>query len=146
MTRPPYLDARLVLLVAAGGATGTIARWALTEAVGSTAGGWPTATFVANLLGSFLLGALLEAVLRRGPESRRGRLVRLGVGTVVLGGFTTFSSLALETERLLATGHVGTGAAYGAASVVLGLVACLAGVALAARHHAARLPQDPDAA
>ena len=125
---------------------GTTARWALTEARGSTAGGWPTATFVANLLGSFLLGALLEGLLRRGPESRRGRLVRLGVGTGVLGGFTTFSSLALELERLLAAGQVATGLAYGAASVVLGFVACLAGVALAARHHAARLPRDPDAA
>ena len=146
MTRPPYLDVRLVLLVAAGGAAGTLARWALTQAVGSTAGGWPTATFVANLLGSFLLGALLEGLLRRGPESRRGRLVRLGVGTGVLGGFTTFSSLALEMERLLAAGQVDIGLAYGAASVFLGLVACLLGVAVAARHHAARLPRDPDAA
>jgi CrcB protein len=146
VTRPPYLDARLVLLVAAGGATGTLARWALTEALGSTAGGWPTATFVANLLGSFLLGALLEGLLRRGPESPRGRRLRLGLGTGVLGGFTTFSSLALELERLLAGGQVGLGALYGTASLVLGFAACLAGVAVAARHHAARLPQDPDAA
>lgn len=146
MTRPPHLDLRLVGLVAAGGAVGTTARWALTEAVGTSAGGWPTATFVANLLGSFLLGALLEGLLRRGPESPRGRLVRLGVGTGVLGGFTTFSSLALEMERLLAGGQVATGVVYGAASVVLGLVACLLGVAAAARHHAARLPRDPDAA
>ena len=71
MTRPPHLDVRLVVLVAAGGAAGTLARWALTEGMGSTAGGWPTATFVANLLGSFLLGALLEGLLRRGPESPR---------------------------------------------------------------------------
>jgi len=146
VTRPPHLDLRLVGLVAAGGAVGTTARWALTESLGTSAGGWPTATFVANLLGSFLLGALLEGLLRRGPESRRGRLVRLAVGTGVLGGFTTFSSLALEMERLLADGHVGTGLAYGATTVVLGFVACLAGVALAARHHAARLPRDPDAA
>ena len=146
MTRPPHLDLRLVGLVAAGGAVGTTARWALTESLGTGASGWPTATFVANLLGSFLLGALLEGLLRRGPESRRGRLVRLGVGTGVLGGFTTFSSLALEMERLLAAGQVGTGLAYGVSSVVLGVVACLAGVALAARRRAARLPRDPDAA
>lgn len=146
MTRPPHLDLRLVGLVAAGGAVGTIARWGLTQALGSTAGGWPTATFVANLVGSFLLGALLEGLLRRGSESPRGRLVRLGVGTGVLGGFTTFSSLALEMERLLATGQVGTGLTYGVGSVALGLVACLLGVAAAAHRHAARLPRDPDAA
>ena len=146
MTRPTHLDPRLVALVAAGGAVGTTARWALSEAVGSTAGGWPTATFIANLVGSFLLGVLLESLLRRGPESARGRLVRLGVGTGVLGGFTTFSSLVLELERLLAAGQVAIGIAYGVTSLVLGLVACLLGVALAARHVQARLPLDPDAA
>jgi len=146
VTRPPYLDVRLVVLVAAGGATGTLARWALTEAVGSTAGGWPPAPFVANVLGSFLLGALLEGLLRRGPEGPRGRRVRLGLGTGVLGGFTTFSSLALEMERLMSDGQVATGLVYGAASVVLGLVACLLGVALAARRPVARLPRDPDEA
>ena len=146
MTRPAHQDPRLVALVAVGGAVGTTARWALSEAVGSTAGGWPTATFVANLLGSFLLGVLLESLLRRGPESARGRLVRLGVGTGVLGGFTTFSSLALELERLLAAGQVGTAVAYGTASLLLGLLACLLGVALAARHRPAALPHDPDVA
>ena len=146
MTRPAHLDPRLVAVVAVGGAAGTTARWALTHAVGFSSSGWPTATFVENLLGSFLLGALLEALLRRGSESRRGRLVRLGAGTGVLGGFTTFSSLALEMERLLAAGQVDIGLAYGAVSVFLGLVACLLGVAVAARHHAARLPRDPDAA
>lgn len=64
----------------------------------------------------------------------------------MLGGFTTFSSLALEMERLLADGQVATGLVYGATSVLLGLVACLGGVALAARRQVARLPRDPDEA
>ena len=135
MTRPPHLDPRLVAVVAVGGAVGTTARWAVTQWLGTTPGGWPTATFVENLLGSFLLGVLLEALLRRGSESRRGQLVRLGAGTGVLGGFTTFSALALEMERLLAAGQVALGAVYGGLSVVLGLLACVAGVALASRHH-----------
>jgi CrcB protein len=135
VTRPPHLDPRLVVVVALGGAVGTAARWALTSAVGTSATGWPTATFVENLLGSFLLGALLEALLRRGLESRRGRLVRLGAGTGVLGGFTTFSSLAIEMERLIAAGQVTMSLLYGALSVLLGLLLCLAGIALAARHH-----------
>ena len=138
MTRPPHLDPRLVAVVAVGGAVGTAARWALTQAVGTSGSGWPTATFVENLLGSFLLGALLEALLRHGSESRRGRLVRLGAGTGVLGGFTTFSSLAIEMERLIAGGQVTMSLLYGALSVVLGLLACVAGIALAARHHHGR--------
>ena len=138
MTRPAHLDPRLVAVVAVGGAVGTAARWALTQAVGTSASGWPTATFVENLLGSFLLGALLEALLRHGSESRRGRLVRLGAGTGVLGGFTTFSSLAIEMERLIAGGQVTMSLIYGALSVVLGLLACVAGIALAARHHDGR--------
>lgn len=133
MTRSPHLDPRLVAVVALGGAVGTTGRWAVAEWLGTSPGGWPTATFVVNVLGSFLLGVLLEALLRRGEESRRGRLVRLGAGTGVLGGFTTFSSLALELERLLAAGQVTMAVAYGVLSVVLGLLACVAGVALGSR-------------
>ena len=133
MTRSPHLDPRLVAVVALGGAVGTTGRWAVAEWLGTSPGGWPTATFVVNVLGSFLLGLLLEALLRRGEESRRGRLVRLGAGTGVLGGFTTFSSLALELERLLAAGQVTMAVAYGVLSVVLGLLACVAGVALGSR-------------
>lgn len=135
MTRPPHLDPRLVAVVAVGGAVGTAARWVLTQTIGTAPSGWPTATFVENLVGSLLLGALLEALLRRGEESRRGRLVRLAAGTGVLGGFTTFSSLAIEIERLLAAGQVTMGLLYGVLSVVLGLLACVAGIVLASRHH-----------
>lgn len=133
MSRPPHLDPRLVAVVALGGAVGTTGRWAVAEWLGTSAGGWPTATFVVNVLGSFLLGLLLEALLRRGEESRRGRVVRLAAGTGVLGGFTTFSSLALEMERLIAGGQVALSVAYGVLSVVLGLIACIGGIALASR-------------
>lgn len=142
-----HLDPRLVALVAAGGTVGTGARYGLSTAIPAQGGGWPTATFGANVLGAFLLGALLEVLLRRGGESRRGRLVRLGVGTGVLGGFTTFSSLAIELERLLAGGAIVTAAAYAAASVVCGLVASLLGVVAASRHHRRRHPRlDPGTA
>ncbi len=135
MTRSPHLDPRLVVVVAVGGAVGTAARWSLTQAVGTSSSGWPTATFVENLLGAFLLGALLEALLRHGDESPRGRRLRLGLGTGVLGGFTTFSSLALEMERLIAAGQTTMSIAYGLLSVVLGLLTCVAGIALASGHH-----------
>ena len=148
MRRAHHLDPRLVALVAVGGMIGTGVRHLLSTTLPAP-DGWPTATLVENVVGSFLLGGLLEALLRRGAESRRGRLVRLGVGTGVLGGFTTFSSLAIELERLLAEGAIGTAVTYAAATVVCGLLACLLGVVLAARHHRwrrRRLPRDPDGA
>jgi CrcB protein len=148
MSPAHHLNPRLVALVALGGAIGTGARYLVTTTVHSQ-NGWPTSTFVENVAGSFLLGALLEALLRRGNESHRGRVVRLGVGTGFLGGFTTFSSLALDLERLLAGGAPMSAATYAVATLTCGLLACLLGVVLAARHHQwrrARLVRDPDAA
>lgn len=149
VSRPAHLRPGLVALVALGGAVGTTARYLLTHAV-APSGGWPTATFAENLVGALLLGVLLEALARRGPETHRAQRLRLALGTGVLGGFTTFSSLAIEIERLMADDRVLLGVGYGVASVLLGFGCCLAGVALAARHHRWRsgplLPADPDTA
>jgi CrcB protein len=76
---------------------------------------------------------LLESLARRGAETPRGMLLRLGVGTGALGGFTTFSSLALEAERLLAGGAAGQALAYVGISLGCGFLACLAGTVLAPR-------------
>lgn len=132
MSRPPHRRLLLVLAVGAGGALGTGARHGLALLL-PTAAGWPLATLTANLLGSFLLGMLLESLVRRGAESPRGMLLRLGVGTGALGGFTTFSSLALEAERLLAGGAAGQALAYVGISLGCGFLACLAGTVLAPR-------------
>lgn len=147
MTRPAHLNVGLVALVAAGGAVGTLGRYGLAHAV-PTVASWPVATLLANLVGAALLGMLLETLVRRGPESSRARRLRLTLGTGALGGFTTFSSLAYEVERLLAGGDVGTGFAYALGSIVLGLAACVAGVGWSATRHRLRqareLPRDPD--
>ena len=79
MSRPPHRRLLLVLAVGAGGALGTGARHGLAQLV-PTVAGWPLATLTANLLGAFLLGMLLEALLRRGAETPRGMLLRLGAG------------------------------------------------------------------
>lgn len=141
MSRPAHLRPALVAVVGLGGMIGTATRYALTTAVGSH-GGFPTATFVENVVGAFLLGALLETLLRRGEEGPRSRLVRLGLGTGVLGGFTTFSSLALEVTVLLGDGAWAVAAVYATASLVLGVLACVLGVGWAARVHARR-PAEP---
>ena len=95
---------------------------------------------VENLLGALLLGVLLERLARRGPETTAARRVRLTLGTGLLGGFTTFSTLAIEVERLTAAGRPALGLLYGLVSVVVGVVAAFAGVVLAARRSSGRGP------
>ncbi|WP_454850536.1 fluoride efflux transporter FluC [Promicromonospora soli] len=147
MTRAPHRDWRYVGLVALGGACGSVARYLL--------GGWagilltpltilfpgsaetvlrfPIGTLVVNVVGAFALGYLLEALSRRGRETVRRRKIRLGIGTGVLGGFTTYSALALDTEWLLAQGHGWLVLLYVVLTLVGGAAACLGGIAIAAR-------------
>ncbi|MDM7854117.1 FluC/FEX family fluoride channel [Cellulomonas alba] len=132
MSRAHHLDPLLVGVVAIGGALGTLARYGVIHALHPAPDGLPVATLTENLVGAFLLGLLLEALLRAGAEDRRRRVLRLGLGTGVLGGFTTYSSLALEVHTLASDGRPGLAAAYGLGSMVLGLVTCVLGVLVAA--------------
>jgi len=127
--RPTHL---LVLTVAVGGALGTTGRYAVSLLVG-TGHLVPWATLVVNVCGAFLLGLLLERLARAGAETPRRRLVRLALGTGLLGGFTTYSALALEVQDLLSAHQIGTAVLYGVGTVCAGLLACAAGVALGAR-------------
>jgi CrcB protein len=109
--------------VAVGGALGAVARWGLGEAFGE-ASGFPWTTFGINVAGSFVL-ALLPAV----AAVRRHRVLALGLGPGLLGGFTTLSTYAEQSRALLADGHDLLAASY-----VLGTLAvCLAAVAVAHR-------------
>ncbi len=117
---------RSLLLVAAGGALGTLARYGLDEATGSTTT-WPWATFIVNIVGSFALGVLAARVAE--PSDPR----RLLLGTGLLGGFTTYSAFAVQTEALLRNGEVAVGLLYPAASVLLGLAAAITGLVIGRR-------------
>lgn len=117
----------LLILVFVGGATGTAVRWALEARFGAPAGSWPWATLAINLTGSFLLGGVLEALAATGPDSGWRRRVRLGVGTGVLGGFTTYSTFSVETVNLIRAGLAWQGLAYGVASVTAGIVLAFTG-------------------
>jgi CrcB protein len=120
-----------IALVAVGGTAGTAARQALSLAV-PPVGGVPVAILGINLVGAFLLGLLLEALARRGPDAGRRRHLRLLLGTGFCGGFTTYSSLAATSAMLLATGATGAAVLYGLATVVVGGVATWAGIACGA--------------
>ncbi|WP_248258727.1 CrcB family protein [Georgenia sp. EYE_87] len=122
---------RLAVLVALGGTAGTAARAHLEAALPAQAGAWPWTTFLINVAGSFLLGVLLESLLRGGEDTSWRRAVRVGCGTGLVGGFTTYSTFILEVERLLQGGHATVGVLYALVSVVAGLAAAGIGVAIA---------------
>jgi CrcB protein len=130
--RPHHTDPRLVAVVALGGVVGTLARYGVNQVLPRAAGGVPVATLTENVVGAFLLGLLLESLVRAGAEDRRRRVIRLGVGTGALGGFTTWSSLAFEVQQLGAGGDLALGVGYGVGSIVLGFLTCTLGVVLAA--------------
>ncbi len=110
-------------VVFAGGMLGVGARFAIETAWPAHLGGWPWATFVINVTGSFALGFLYAFLGRRGPNVGARRLVRLGLGTGVIGGYTTYSTFAVETARLVEGGAAGIGIGYAVLSVVLGVAA-----------------------
>ena len=115
---------RPLALVVLGGALGTLSRYGVAEAIPAD-GLFPLATFVVNVVGSFALGALLADVLRRRAQS-----LRLLLGTGFLGGFTTYSSLAVETDTLLRGDHVALGLVYAVGTMIAGIAAALGGVAV----------------
>ncbi|UTT68839.1 CrcB family protein [Arthrobacter sp. DNA4] len=142
--RPVHLHPGFVLVVIVGGTFGALARYGLGSIL-PVPGGWPVPTLVINLAGAFLLGALLEALVRRGPDAGRLRLVRLLVGTGFLGAFTTYSTLAVEATTLFSAGRSADAFIYVATSVLVGAVTTVAGIRMAAAQHA-RTSSRPDAA
>jgi fluoride exporter len=122
-----HLTPTFVALVALGGAAGSIARHGVEQMLG-TSDGVPVGTLTVNLVGAFALGVLLEGLATRGSDVGHRRATRLLVGTGFLGGFTTYSALAVETDGLLRDGRVTLAFVYVATTVVVGLLASLAGV------------------
>ncbi|MFZ6993552.1 fluoride efflux transporter FluC [Curtobacterium sp. RRHDQ66] len=125
--RPPHLRWGYLGVVALGGAIGTAIRAVLADLLPAVDGiSWTILAI--NVVGAFCLGLLLEALAHRGPDVGRRRRLRLFVGTGVLGGFTTYSTLADDTAQLLGDGRWTAGSGYALLTVVLGLLAVVAGL------------------
>ena len=126
-----YTRASFLATVLVGGAVGTLLRYLFEEAAPAVPGRWPWTTFWINVAGSFILGALLTALARSGPDQGWRRSARLGLGTGFCGGFTTYSTFIIEVDNLVRGGWVGTGVGYALVSVLVGVAAALAGVLIA---------------
>jgi len=123
---PLHLRPLPVLIVFAGGAVGTLARYELTAL--PTPGGLPLPTFFVNIVGAFLLGVLLEGLLRGGPDAGWRQTTRLLLGTGFMGGFTTYSTFSVEVATLSGDGRYLEGFGYAILSLLLGVGAAALGV------------------
>ncbi len=116
-----------LLQVALGGALGASARYMTGIATARLLGkGFPWGTLTVNIVGSFLMGVLVVALLHL-SANRYAPLLMTGV----LGGFTTFSAFSLDAITLYERGQGALAAAYVAGSVILSLAALFAGLTLA---------------
>ena len=123
-------DNRELAAVFVGGAVGTILRAALGTLGVADPGRWPWPTFTVNIVGTFLLGYVVTRLVERLPLSRYRRPI---LGTGLCGGLTTFSTMQVETIKMIQHHHFGLAAGYTAASIVAGLLAVYAATVLVRR-------------
>jgi len=116
---PEIVTSVTVLLVAAGGVVGVVARYALGTTVSHDTLPWVTVAI--NVVGSFLLGLLTAVGTGLAPE------VRTALGVGLLGGFTTFSTFSVDVLKQIEAGESGKALLYIVASVILGIGAAAVG-------------------
>jgi len=111
------------LIVAAGGAIGAVCRFLIGKLPIDSSDGFPMKTFIVNVFGSFLIGLVAALALKQFSASPK-LVLFLKVG--ICGGFTTFSSFALETSGLMEKGSYITAASYIILSITVGISALFA--------------------
>lgn len=115
-------------VIALGGAVGALARYGLGLALPHGDGAFPLATFLVNVVGGLLIGALIVVITE---WTAAHPLVRPFAVTGILGGFTTFSTYTVDAEQLLAAGRLGTALLYLAGTLLAAVGATWLGVRLA---------------
>jgi fluoride exporter len=123
-------DYRELAAVFAGGAIGTAARSGLSSLVAVDPTHWPWPTFTVNIVGAFMLGFFTTRLLERLPLSSYRRPL---LGTGMCGGLTTFSTMQVETVRMIEHHAYGLAVGYTCASVVFGLLAVYLGTSVVRR-------------
>ncbi|MFF0423623.1 fluoride efflux transporter FluC [Streptomyces sp. NPDC004520] len=119
----------VVAVVAAGGALGAAARYGATLAWPTPGSAFPWTVLTVNATGCAVLGALM--VLLTETTTSPHPLLRPFLGTGICGGFTTFSTYALDTQRLLSAGDPARGLLYLGGTLLTALAAVAAGVTAA---------------
>lgn len=117
-----------LLMIATGGALGSVARFLTVSGASRLLGASFYGTLFVNVIGSLLMGITFAVLMERGGlDNRWAPMVMTGF----LGGFTTFSAFSLDAYLLLENGRMGAMLLYAIGSVVLSLISLLAGVMLA---------------
>jgi fluoride exporter len=111
--------------VAIGGAVGSMGRYIVMTLVGN-AGTFPVGTMIVNIVGGFLLGAMIAFMVLVLPNKGKDLHLLLAVG--LLGGFTTFSAFSMDIYMLLERGLVMQAALYILGSVIFSVIAFLTGM------------------
>lgn len=112
------------LIVGTGGFIGTVCRYLISLIPVKETSLFPFKTFLINVAGCFLIG-IVTALAVRGQNINPRLVLFLKVG--ICGGFTTFSSAALETGELIKQGNTVTALCYGGMSLAVGVLAVFAG-------------------
>jgi len=121
------MDWRDVVLVAAGGAIGSVMRYGVGKVMGPAADhAVPWHTFAVNVTGAFVIGLLLVLAARQGWPSWWRPFLAVGI----LGGYTTFSTFSLEVVELGMRGSYAVAGGYAVGSLVAGVAGCALGIAL----------------
>ena len=113
----------IIGVIAVGGVIGALARYQIGRWWPTPADGFPSATLVINLLGCLLIGILMVLI---GNALMPNPLIRPFFGTGILGGFTTFSTYAVDLQNLLGHGQAGIALAY-LVSTALGAIGAASG-------------------
>ncbi len=116
-----------MILVFIGGGFGSVLRFLLGKALNGMKAGIPVGTFLANILGSLIIGFILGLAAKNETLTQNHTLL---LATGFCGGFTTFSSFAYENHLLLKSGDFFTFALYTITSFVIGFLAVFAGIYL----------------
>ena len=116
-----------LLFVFIGGGFGSVLRFLLGKWLNNTENGIPFGTFVANILGSLLIGIILGYAAKSDTLNQNQTLL---LATGFCGGFTTFSTFAYENHIFLKTGDFTSFALYTITSFVVGFLAVFAGMYL----------------
>ncbi|MBO6521020.1 MAG: fluoride efflux transporter CrcB [Rhodospirillales bacterium] len=118
----------MIVFVAAGGALGAVGRYGVVSLAGALIGhGFPYGTVIVNIVGSFVLGAVIEtSALMWSPSPEIRAMIVVGV----LGAFTTFSTFSLDVVTLVTRGENVHAMLYVIVSVVASIAALWGGMAL----------------